>query len=119
MIKRPMQSTTARAVCQRFLHPKIEMWPVGRLKPSTKNARTHPKKQRDKLVHIIQRCRFFNPILVDERGEIVSGHLRASVAEQLGMSEVPVIQITHLSDLEKRALALAENRIALDAGWNR
>src|SRR5882757_2318910 len=98
-----------------FFHPKIEMLPVKLLRPSRSNARTHPKKQRDKLASIIRRCGFFNPILVDEQREVISGHLRLSVAEQLGLTEVPVIQISHLSDPEKRALALAENRIALDA----
>jgi ParB-like chromosome segregation protein Spo0J len=62
---------------------------------------------------------FINPIIVDENGNVIAGHLRLEVAGLLGMTEVPVIQITHLTDLEKRALALAENRIALDAGWDR
>jgi DNA modification methylase len=119
MQRRALLSSTAQTSEYHFFHPKIEMWPLERLRPSKDNARTHPKKQRDKLIRIIRQCGFFNPILVDEQGKVISGHLRFSVAEQLGLTEIPVIQITHLSDLEKRALALAENRIALDAGWDR
>jgi DNA modification methylase len=71
------------------------------------------------LLGVVRQCGFINPILVDEDGTIISGNLRKEVAELMGLREVPVIQITHLTDLEKRALALAENRIALDAGWDR
>jgi DNA modification methylase len=104
---------------RRFWHPKIEMWPVNKLRPSNRNARTHSKKQRDKLLGVVRQCGFINPILVDENRSIISGHLRKEVAETMGLRQVPVIQITHLTDLEKRALALAANRVGLDAGWNR
>ena len=119
MTKSRLLQTTVPPKQFQFSHPKLEMWPRTRLRPSKANARTHPKKQRDKLVRIIRQCGFFNPILVDEERNVISGHLRLSVAEQLGLAEVPVIQITHLSDPEKRALAVAENCIALDAGWDR
>ena len=112
-------STAIDTASRRFWHPKIELWPLKRLRPSKPNARTHPKKQRDKLLGVVRQCGFINPILVDKHGTIISGNLRKEVAELTGMREVPVIQITHLTDLEKRALALAENRIALDAGWDR
>jgi DNA modification methylase len=111
--------STADVVSRRFWHPKIELWPLKKLRPSKPNARTHPKKQRDKLLGVVRQCGFINPILVDGDGTIISGNLRKEVAELMGFREVPVIQITHLTDLEKRALALAENRIALDAGWDR
>ncbi len=102
-----------------FWHPKIEMLPLKRLRPAKRNARTHSKKQREKLLAIIRRFGFINPIIIDEEGNVIAGHLRLEVAKLLGMTHVPVIQITYLSELEKRALALAENRIAIDAGWDR
>jgi ParB-like nuclease family protein len=104
---------------RRFWHPKIELWRIKKLRPSKRNARTHSKKQRDKLLAIIRRFGFINPIIIDENGNVIAGHLRLEVARLMGMTHVPIIQITHLTDLEKRALALAENRIALDAGWDR
>ena len=119
MRKSPEQVSEADVGGRRFWHPKIQICPLNRLRPSMRNARTHSKKQREKLLAIIRRFGFINPILIDESGNILAGHLRRAVAEELGMKEVPVIQITHLTDVEKRALALAENRIALDAGWDR
>ena len=67
----------------------------------------------------VQRFGFVNPLIIDEQGHILAGHLRHEVACELGLKLVPVIQLTHLTELEKRAFALAENRIALDAGWDR
>src|SRR4051794_38140993 len=110
-------ASKAHAASRRFWHPKIELWPLKKLRPSKRNARTHSKKQRDKLLRVVRQCGFINPILVDEHDTIISGNLRKEVAELMGYREVPVIRIAHLTDLEKRAVALAENRIALDAGW--
>ena len=104
---------------RRFWHPSVEMLPPAKLRRSKRNARTHSTKQRDKLHAVVQQCGFINPILIDGAGMIISGHLRLEVAKTMGLQKVPVIRITHLTDLEKRALALAENRIALDAGWDR
>src|SRR5436190_9719320 len=104
---------------RRFWHPKIELWPIQKLRRSKRNARTHSKKQREKLLAIIRRFGFINPIIIDENDTVIAGHLRLEVAGLLGMTHVPVIQVTHLTDLEKRALALAENPIALEAGWDR
>jgi len=119
MRKSPEQVSEADLGGRRFWHPQIQICPLNTLRRSKRNARTHSKKQREKLLAIIRRFGFINPILIDESGNILAGHLRRAVAEELGMKEVPVIQITHLTDVEKRALALAENRIALDAGWDR
>jgi DNA modification methylase len=106
-------------IAGRFGHPAIEMRPLKKLRPSKRNARTHSKKQREKLIAAVCRFGFINPVIVDEEGHILAGHLRYEVAFELGLKLVPVIQITHLTELEKRAFALAENRIALDAGWDR
>src|SRR4051812_34576672 len=102
-----------------FCHPKIEMWPAHKIRRSKKNARTHSKKQEDKLFSVVSRLGHLDPIIVDEQGYIISGHLRYEVALRMGLPLIPVIQITHLSPAEKRALALAANRVALDAGWDR
>jgi DNA modification methylase len=109
----------ASPLAGRFWHPAVEMRPVKELRRSKRNARTHSKKQRDKLISAVRRFGFVNPLIVDEQGHILAGHLRHEVACELGLKLVPVIQITHLTELEKRAFALAENRIALDAGWDR
>src|SRR4051812_41558558 len=102
-----------------FWHPKIESRSIKKIRPAKRNARTHSKKQTEKLIGIIRRFGFINPIIIDQNGTIVAGHLRREVAQQLGMTHVPVICITHLSELEKKAFALAENRISLDSGWDR
>jgi len=106
-------------VAGRFWHPAVEMRPLKELRRSKQNARTHSKKQREKLISAVRRFGLINPIIIDEEGNILAGHLRYEVACELGLKFVPVIQITYLSELEKRAFALAENRIALDAGWDR
>lgn len=100
-------------------HPAIEMWPLARLHPSKRNVRTHPRRQRRKLAAILRRIGFIDPIVVDEDGMILSGHLRFDAAKELELETVPVVRITHLTDVEKRTYALAANRIGLDAGWDR
>ena len=84
-------AAVADAASRRFWHPKIELWPLKKLRPSKPNARTHPKKQRDKLLGVVRQCGFINPILVDEQGTIISGNLRKEVAELMDLQEVPVI----------------------------
>src|SRR3954466_3006160 len=88
-----------------FWHPKIELRSIKKVRPAKRNARTHSKKQIEKLIGIVRRFGFINPIIVAESGVIIAGHLRREVADQLGMTHVPVICITHLSELEKRAFA--------------
>jgi DNA modification methylase len=119
MPKLPSDQTTARQDSRQFWHPEIEMRPLKNLRRSKRNARTHSKKQREKLLSIIRRFGFINPIIIDKDNNVIAGHLRLEVAALLGLKQVPVIQIAHLTDLERRAYALAENRIALDAGWDR
>jgi ParB-like chromosome segregation protein Spo0J len=89
------------------------------LKPPRRNARTHSKKQIGQLAGSIQRFGWTYPILADENHEIIAGFGRWKAAEHLGLPEVPVIIMTGLSDVEKRALALADNKIAANAGWDR
>lgn len=96
----------------------IELWPVERLKPYARNARTHSASQIEKIAASIVEFGFTNPVLVDENDGIIAGHGRLMAAQKLGMAEVPVIPLTHLSDAQRRAYILADNRLALDAGWD-
>jgi ParB-like chromosome segregation protein Spo0J len=89
------------------------------LKPPRRNARTHSKKQIGQIAGSIQRFGWTYPILVDENHEIIAGFGRWKAGGHLGLKEVPVIIMTGLSDVEKRALALADNKIAANAGWDR
>jgi DNA modification methylase len=102
-----------------------QAWPVGAermvvaaLKPYARNARTHSRKQITKIAASIERFGFVNPVLIDEDHQIIAGHGRVAAAKRLGLTEVPVLRIEHLSEEEKRAYILADNRLAEDAGWD-
>lgn len=88
------------------------------LQPSPRNARTHSAKQIQQIADSIQTFGFVNPLLIDESSSLIAGHGRLEAAKNLKLLSVPAIRITHLSDAEKRALMLADNKIALGAGWN-
>jgi DNA modification methylase len=95
------------------------MVPVSRLRPSKRNARTHSKKQIKQIASSIRQFGWTYPILVDEGYSIIAGYGRDQAAKLLGLKEVPVIIMAGLSEAEKRALALADNKIAANAGWDR
>jgi ParB-like chromosome segregation protein Spo0J len=95
------------------------MIPVAKLRPSKRNARTHSKKQIGQIANSIRRFGWTYPILTDEQHEIIAGFGRYKAAEHLGLKEVPVMVMTGLSEVEKCALALADNKIAANAGWDR
>jgi len=97
---------------------RLEVWPVGRLIPSPRNARTHSGAQIAEIAGSIRAFGFSNPILVSEDGDVIAGHGRLAAARQLGMTEIPVIPLRGLSELQRRQLVLADNRIALNAGWD-
>jgi DNA modification methylase len=92
---------------------------VSDLTPYVRNARTHSKKQINQIAASITGSVFANPILVDEACEIIAGHGRLLAAKQLGLKEVPIVKIEGLTDGQKRALRLADNKIASNAGWDR
>lgn len=96
----------------------LEMWPVDRPIPYDKNPRTHSETQVAQLVRSIQEFGFTNPILVDRDGIIIAGHGRLLAAKKAGLCEVPVIVLGHLSDTQRRALVIADNKLALNAGWD-
>jgi DNA modification methylase len=96
----------------------VEAWPVARLVPSARNARTHSEAQVAEIAGSIRAFGFTNPILVGENGDVIAGHGRLAAARQLGMAAVPVIPLRGLTELQRRQLMLADNRIALNAGWD-
>jgi DNA modification methylase len=93
--------------------------PITALRPYPGNARTHSKKQLKQIARSIQRFGFTNPVLVSEDGEIIAGHGRVEAAKSLGWKTVPTIALAHLSPAERRAYVLADNKLALNAGWDR
>lgn len=91
---------------------------VAQLKPYENNARTHSKEQVQQLVASMQEFGFTNPVLVDEEGRVIAGHGRLEAARILQMGEVPTITVSGLTDEQRRALVLADNKLALNAGWD-
>ena len=102
-------------------YDKVERWPLERLIPHARNARTHSEEQVAQVAQIagsIAEFGFVNPVLVGDDGVIVAGHGRVMAARKLGLSEAPVIVLSHLTPTQRRALMIADNQIATNAGWN-
>ncbi len=97
---------------------KVERRPLASLIPSARNARTHSDAQVAQIAGSIAEFGFVNPVLVGDDGVIVAGHGRVLAARKLGLAEVPVIVLAHLSPTQRRALMIADNQIATNAGWN-
>ena len=97
---------------------RIEVWPVEKLVPYERNARTHSDEQVAQIVKSIEQFGFTNPILVDGEDGILAGHGRLMAAKRLGMQQVPVVVLDHLSEAQRRAYVLADNQLALNAGWD-
>src|ERR1700680_4398641 len=91
---------------------------VAPLMPDPRNARTHPKRQIDQIKASIEAFGFTNPVLADPEGHIIAGHGRLQAARAMGLAELPVITLSGLSESQKRALRIADNKIALNAGWD-
>jgi len=91
---------------------------TGELKPWARNARTHSKKQIRQIAESIEAFGFTNPILIDENNTILAGHGRVKAAQLLGLSSVPCLVFSHMSESQKRAYVLADNKLALNAGWD-
>src|ERR1035438_10069058 len=96
----------------------VERWQVDRLIPYIRNARTHSDAQVAQVAASIVEFGFVNPVLVGADGVIIAGHARLLAARKLKMAEVPVIVLGHLTEAQRRALVLADNQIALNAGWD-
>src|SRR5664279_2805285 len=102
-----------------FSHLLVEHLQTDTLIPYPRNARTHSKKQIKAIARSIERFGFTNPVLATSANEILAGHGRVQAAKLLGMSSVPVLRIDHLSDAERRAYIIADNRLAEKAGWDK
>jgi DNA modification methylase len=96
----------------------IELWLIDKLIPFARNPRTHSDAQIAQIAASIAEFGFNNPILVDTKAGIIAGHGRLLAARKLGLAEVPVIVLDHLSDAQKRAYVIADNQLALNAGWD-
>jgi ParB-like chromosome segregation protein Spo0J len=92
---------------------------IGRIKLNARNARTHTARQIGQIAKSIRAFGFTNPLLVSEDAELIAGHGRYEAAKLLGLGTVPVIVVAGLSPARRRALAIADNRIAQNARWNR
>ncbi|WP_379551960.1 ParB/Srx family N-terminal domain-containing protein [Qipengyuania sp. DGS5-3] len=97
---------------------KIRMADVTELKPHPSNPRTHTKKQVGQIAKSIECFGFCNPILIDEGNRVIAGHGRLEAAKKLGMKTVPTLVLSDLSEAEKRAYIVADNRLAELAGWD-
>jgi ParB-like nuclease domain len=96
----------------------LEKRPLDRLVPYDRNARTHSDEQVAQIGASIAEFGFVNPVLIGGDGVVIAGHGRLSAAQRLGMTEVPVIVLDHLTEAQRRALVIADNRIAENAGWD-
>lgn len=98
--------------------PTYKTVPVAELIPYARNSRTHSPQQVDKIAASIREFGFLSPIIVDGKSGIVAGHGRVMAAQKLGLATLPVIEAAHLTEAQKRAYVIADNRLALDAGWD-
>lgn len=110
MTKRKSQAPTMAS--------RLELWPLERLKPFERNARTHSEAQLRQLVASLQEFGFTAPILVDGQDGILAGHGRLEAARRLGLAQVPVVVLDHLTPEQRRAYVIADNRLAENAGWD-
>lgn len=100
------------------LPDRVEHWPIERLRRYERNARTHTAAQVDQVVASIREFGFTNPLLVDADGVLIAGHCRLAAAQKLGLPEVPVIVLGHLTPEQRRAYVIADNQLALQSGWD-
>ncbi len=101
-----------------WLSTHIERWPTAKLVPYARNARTHSEEQVAQIAASIVEFGFTNPILAGSDGVIVAGHGRLAAAQKLDLETVPVVVLDHLTPTQRRALIIADNRIAENAGWD-
>src|SRR4051794_11785778 len=98
---------------------QIENLPIQQLRRYGRNPRTHSKKQVQQIAKSIERFGFTNPVLVSDEREIIAGHGRVEAAKLLGWQEVPTLRLSHLDAAQRRAYVIADNKLALNAGWDR
>ena len=97
---------------------KMEMVPLEKLVPYVNNARTHSPEQVNKLRSSLREFGFVNPVIIDKDYSIIAGHGRVMAAREENMDAVPCVLVDYLTDAQKKAYILADNRLAMDAGWD-
>jgi ParB-like chromosome segregation protein Spo0J len=97
---------------------QIQQLRIEELKPYARNARTHSRKQIRQIAESIRTFGFTNPILIDELGTILAGHGRVAAAKLLNMITVPCVTLSSMTEAQKRAYVIADNKLALNAGWD-
>jgi ParB-like chromosome segregation protein Spo0J len=97
---------------------KIETTPIEKLIPYARNSRTHSDQQVAQVAASIREFGFTNPVLIDAEDGIIAGHGRVMAARKLGLTEVPCIRLGHLTETQKRAYIIADNKLALNSGWD-
>ena len=106
-------------IIDRLRNLQIQIWPVDRLLPYVRNARTHTDEQVAQVAASMRQFGWTNPILVGADNDVLAGHARLLAARQLGMTEVPVIQLGHLTEAQRRAVVIADNQLAITgASWD-
>jgi ParB-like nuclease family protein len=118
MTERALGATVLKEQTPKAMVDKLEIWEISRLIPCARNARTHSDGQIAEIAGSIAAFGFMTPVLVDGAGVIIAGHGRVLAARQLKLDKVPVTVADHLTEAEKRAYAIADNKIALNAGWD-
>ena len=112
------QTETRLNSAQAELIPILEFVPVEDLKPSPKNPRTHSKKQIEQIKKSVLEFGFTVPALIDEGNRVLAGHGRLEAAKLAGLASIPCVRVTHMSEAQKRAYVIADNQLALKAGWD-
>jgi ParB family transcriptional regulator, chromosome partitioning protein len=97
---------------------KIEYKPISSMNPYGKNARTHTDEQIKQVMASIKEFGWTNPILLDGKSGVIAGHARLEAAKRMGIDDVPCIELSGLSEAQKRAYIIADNKLALNAAWN-
>lgn len=97
---------------------KVEQLPTEKIIPYARNTRTHSDEQVAQIAASIREFGFTNPVLIDAQDGIIAGHGRVMAARKLGLAEVPCIRLAHLTDAQRRAYVIADNKLALNAGWD-
>ncbi len=98
--------------------PSIKTVSVADLIPYARNSRTHSEEQVTQIAASIKEFGFLNPVIVDGENGIIAGHGRVMAAKKLGMTELPAVEASHLTDAQRRAYIIADNKLALNAGWD-
>ena len=97
---------------------ELKLISIDELIPYANNARTHSKEQINKIRSSLREFGFVNPVLIDKDKNIIAGHGRVTAAKEEGMKEVPCVLVEHLTEAQKKAYIIADNKLALDAGWD-